>query len=95
MRPLKPYTYIPDEAVDLGVAGEHFPSFTAWIDQDVSIDGSPTYEVRIAIATVDKIDGDLVQTINITPDVQNSSYWKACILNSWLDKHTRRFDEGA
>lgn len=97
---MKPYSYLPDELYDLGGAGEHPITLTAWIDTDTEF-GRERKSVNIVSAVVKVTYGDLVQELDITRAVLGSPYsrelWEDEIWNSYKASLERSWDldEGA
>lgn len=78
---IKPWIYVPDDYLDLGAAGEHPLTLTAWIDVE-EINGEQTHSVRIVNAIVHVQYGELAQELDITTKILNSHYTR----KGWEDE---------
>jgi hypothetical protein len=89
-----PYTYIPDDHMDLGVAGEHPIQFHAWIIHDGCPDTHPTVEIAGAFVAI--THGYITQTLDVVHQIRKSPSdlrkWEQEILKSYLSAQEREWE---
>lgn len=95
---MRVFTYIPDECVDLGLAGEHPIEFTGFIDEKAKA-GDRNARVTITRALVAVTFGDQTQELDVTKKITEDTYayemWKDEIRQFCEAVKAREWDEPA
>lgn len=92
-----PYIYQPDELIDLGLAGFHPITVTAWISVEY-VGTVQRHSVNITRAVVEIIYGEQRQELDVTSRLLKSHYtieqWEDDVWKDYLAKQSKEFNEG-